>query len=347
MGDGADDGRERQGRGSFVEDEDPHRSVEIGRVGKTTHNSTIQDDGDDEDDSQSHLPWYVRCGRALKPAPCPWTLGGYLRLGFVLLIIGGLVVAFIFRKPIADFLGPEGPLSKFIQSIMPWGPIVYALVYAVCTVCMVPGTILTLAAGVIFGSKIEDLFIAVATISAGSTLGACAAMPLGRTVLRGWVEGKVSEYPVFEAIDAAVAKRGLLMVFLLRLSPAIPFNLLNYMLGLTAVPFWQYAIASWVGMLPGTFMYVFVSWAAVGGATKAASGQKADTATILKDVLTYGVGGVVTIAVVVLVTVLARRELKKAMDTAEAEKLKHDGHDNTGEGEGSDPNTPLLQGSNV
>jgi len=101
------------------------------------------------------------------------------------------------------------------------------------------------------------------------------------------------------------------MVFLLRLSPVIPFNILNYALALTAVSFPSYAIATWIGMMPGTFMYIYIPWAAIHAATT----QK--TANLVQDILLYGVGSVVTIIVVVFVTILARRTIKKAMEEME------------------------------
>jgi uncharacterized membrane protein YdjX (TVP38/TMEM64 family) len=351
---------------------DPHLSYEMprsfsGEAGAGEDSGTIEDrpgsgdnpiyfgeaqkdaahTGEDGEDEQLPAgPWYVRCGRALRPPPCPWTFGMYLRLGFVLVIVGLLIVAVIFRNPIRAFLSPDGPLAKFVDEVGWWGPIVYAAIYAICTVLMVPGTVLTLTAGVIF----SNLWIAVGTISVGSTVGACMAMPLGRTVLRKQVKSKVAQFPVFDAVDTAVGQKGFLMVGLLRLSPVIPFNVLNYGLGLTAVPFWQYALASWLGMLPGTFMYVYIPWAAKNAAV---SKQTNDTATIIKDILLYGVGSVVTIAVVVFVTWVGRRELKKVMDAQEAGRLgdsdentQNAGVTRTG-GSVNDPAAPLLGGADV
>jgi len=101
------------------------------------------------------------------------------------------------------------------------------------------------------------------------------------------------------------------MVFLLRLSPVIPFNILNYALALTAVSFPAYAIASWIGMMPGTFMYIYIPWAGVHAATTQG------TANIVQDVLLYGVGSLVTVIVVVFVTILARRAIKQAVAESE------------------------------
>lgn len=112
------------------------------------------------------------------------------------------------------------------------------------------------------------------TISLGSTIGASLAFLVGRFVLRGWVLQQTKDYTIFQAIDSAIAKKGnwfkfcakylgVLMVFLVRLSPVIPFNILNYALALTGISFPGYVYGSWVGMAPGTFMYIFIPWAGV------------------------------------------------------------------------------------
>jgi len=218
-------------------------------------------------------------------------------------------------------LGPNGTLAQFVDKAQIWGPIIYALVYAICTVLGVPGSALTLASGIIF----QELWIAFIVISIGSTVGACCAFLLGRTVMRSWVKTKTEKYPTFKAIDISIGKRGIYMVFLLRLSPVIPFNILNYALALTAVSFPAYAIASWIGMMPGTFMYIYIPWAGVHAATTQG------TANIVQDVLVYGVGSLVTIVVVVLVTILARRAIKQAV--AESEKSVNQDVETPGEDE--------------
>jgi uncharacterized membrane protein YdjX (TVP38/TMEM64 family) len=91
-------------------------------------------------------------------------------------------------------------------------------------------------------------------VSVGSVLGATAAFLVGKTLLRGWIERRIAAYPRFQAIDRVVGEQGFKIVLLVRLSPLFPFNLLNYAFGLTKVRLWQYVLASWIGMLPGTLM---------------------------------------------------------------------------------------------
>jgi len=123
------------------------------------------------------------------------------------------------------------------------------------------------------------------------------------------------------------------MILLLRLSPAIPFNLLNYAMSLTSINFFFYALGSWLGMAPGTFMYVYVSWATINVASNT------DQAELAKTILTYVGGGIATILVVVLVTIFAKREINKALEEEEEQenaRLKDDkdpGSDYIGDGE--------------
>lgn len=134
---------------------------------------------------------------------------------------------------------------------MAW--LVFILTYVFAAVLVVPGSILTLAAGFIFG-----LPIGVLLVSIGSVLGAAAAFLVGRFFARDWVAERISRLPRFKALDAATRHEGFVIVFLARLSPLFPFNLLNYGLGLTGVRFRDFFFASWIGMLPVTVLYVYV-----------------------------------------------------------------------------------------
>ncbi len=191
-----------------------------------------------------------------------------------------------------------------------------ALSYVAACVFLLPGSVLTLGAGFLFGIVGGTL-----TVSIGSTLGACAAFLVGRTVARNWVERRVAGHPKFTAIDEAVGRKGFRIVLLTRLSPIFPFNLQNYGYGLTKVSFWSYALASWIGMLPGTVMYVYFG-AGLGSLARAAAGE-VERGTARR--VAFWVGLLVAIAVAVFVARLARRALQKTMEVPDPE---------TGEGEG-------------
>lgn len=125
-------------------------------------------------------------------------------------------------------------------------------VYVLAALLVVPGSILTLSAGYLFGFA-----LGVALTSVGSVLGAAAAFVVGRFVARDWVARRVATWPRFGALYAALQHDAFAIVLLARLSPLIPYNLLNYALALTASRFRDYLIATWIGMLPATVLYVY------------------------------------------------------------------------------------------
>lgn len=183
-----------------------------------------------------------------------------------------------------------------------WGPILFILGYALATVAFIPGSLLTLAAGAIFGLAFGTLYTFL-----GATLGSGLAFLVARYLARGAIEKKIAGNAKFAAIDRAVGKEGFKIVALLRLSPIFPFNLLNYSLGLTKVPFLQY-LAACFAMLPGTLLYVYYGKAA-GSLAAAAGGAKPQGGTAGTVLLVVGL--VATIGVTAFVTRLASRALKK------------------------------------
>ena len=209
------------------------------------------------------------------------------------------------------------PIRSYLVTILEWtrglglwGPVVVILAYIVATVLFLPGSVLTLGAGFVFGVLMGTVWASI-----GSTLGAGAAFLVGRTVARDWVAQKLSAKPKFTAIDEAVGEEGAKIVFLTRLSPIFPFNLLNYAFGLTKVPFWHYFLASWIGMLPGTVMYVYLGSAARSLAQIAAGRVEGGSA----QRMFFWVGLAATVVVATLVTRIARRALKEKVSDKEAD----------------------------
>ena len=143
-------------------------------------------------------------------------------------------------------------LLRWVPTLGPWGPLAFIAGYVLATVAFVPGSLLTLAAGAIFGLGPGIVYVFVA-----ASLGACAAFGLSRTVARDAIERRLAGNARFAAIDRAIGAEGRKIVFLLRMSPVFPFSLLNYALGLTRVSFADYAFAC-LGMLPGTVLYVYL-----------------------------------------------------------------------------------------
>jgi uncharacterized membrane protein YdjX (TVP38/TMEM64 family) len=151
------------------------------------------------------------------------------------------------------------PISAILQTALGWvdgwglwAPIGFILLYNIATVLLLPGAVLTLGGGVLFG-----LWWGTAYVILAATLGATFAFLIGRHFARAWVIEKVQTHPQFRAIDRAVAQQGFKIVLLTRLSPIFPFNLLNYAFGVTQVSLKDYVLGSF-GMIPGTILYVYI-----------------------------------------------------------------------------------------
>jgi uncharacterized membrane protein YdjX (TVP38/TMEM64 family) len=178
--------------------------------------------------------------------------------------------------------------------------------YAVWAVLFLPGSALTLAGGAVFG-----LGKGTATVLVGATIGAALSFLIARYFARERVEKLARSNRKFAAIDRAIAKGGWRIVAMLRLSPAMPFNLQNYLYGVTAIRFWPCILTSMVFMLPGTFLYVYLGHVA-GQSLAAASGGGAEKP--LGQWILLGVGLLATVAVTIYVTRLAQKALNETAD---------------------------------
>jgi uncharacterized membrane protein YdjX (TVP38/TMEM64 family) len=201
-------------------------------------------------------------------------------------------------------LNPQALLQNalhWINGLGTLGGIAFIGIYIIATVAFLPGSILTLGAGVIFGVILGSLYVFI-----GATLGATAAFLVGRYLARGWVTNKIADNKKFAAIDKAVSKEGLKIVLLTRLSPIFPFNLLNYALGITGVSLQDYFLGS-VGMIPGTIMYVYIGSLA-GNLAFIGSEGKPDN-MILHWVIKI-IGLIATIVMTIYVTNIAKKALE-------------------------------------
>ncbi len=238
-----------------------------------------------------------------KPAKAAAT-GAKTKLAGLIVAVVCLTVAFKFL-PIGEYLGA---FLEHIQSLGIWGPVLLAIAYIVATIFMAPGAILTLGAGFAFGVVTGTI-----AVSVGSVLGATAAFLIGRNFARGFVEEQTKNFPKFAAVDKAVEQSGFKIVMLTRLSPVFPFNVLNYLYGATKVSLKDYVLASWIGMLPGTIMYVYFGTVAksltdlLSGNIEGGVGQK----------VLLGVGLLATIVVTVYVTKVAGTAIKQYVPAEE------------------------------
>lgn len=186
----------------------------------------------------------------------------------------------------------------WIEGLGALGPVAFILLYVFAVVFFVPGSVLTLSGGALFG-----VAAGVAYVSIAATLGATSAFLIGRYLARDWVARRIENNSRFRAIDEAVAREGWKIVGLVRLSPIFPFSLVNYAFGLTSVSLNHYVFASWLGMLPGTALYVFLG--SLGGDLAAGRSRSAAEWGV------YAAGLAATILVTVFVTRIARKSLEQ------------------------------------
>jgi uncharacterized membrane protein YdjX (TVP38/TMEM64 family) len=136
-----------------------------------------------------------------------------------------------------------------------------SLAYIVATVFFIPGSILTLGAGYAFNLAFSSTFVAilvgVVSVWVGASIGSLVAFLLARYVFTDQVAKLSAKFKIFRAIDKAMETEGFKVTFLLRLTPLIPYNVFNYVMGLTKVSTLSFCLASF-GMLPGTIVYVFI-----------------------------------------------------------------------------------------
>ncbi len=234
---------------------------------------------------------------------------GWLRAVLMLLALALVIAA----GSLFDIQGRLHSLLHHIEGMGTRGYGIFFAVYVAACVFFIPGSILTLGAGAIYGVVIGSILVSVS-----STIGATVAFLVGRYLARNWAGRKIRGNAKFAAIDNAVGREGWKIVGLTRLSPIFPFALLNYAYGLTKVRLRDFLLASWLGMLPGTVMYVYL-----GSLAKSLSAVGADCADCERSPLQwalYAVGLVATVAVTVVITRVARRALGQALPTEDETK---------------------------
>lgn len=213
--------------------------------------------------------------------------------------VGALAIFALAARLIVLQGGLRGALER-LAALGPMGAALFVLLYVVVCLLLLPASLLTLGAGAVYG-----VARGIPLVSVSATLGATVAFIVGRTVARGWVQVRVERDSRFKAIDQAVAREGWKIVLLSRLSPAFPFTLINYLFGVTRVSLRDYVLASWLGMLPGTALYVYVG--ALAGDI-ADIGSRGRVRTPLEWTY-YGIGLVATLAVTLYLTQVARKAL--------------------------------------
>jgi uncharacterized membrane protein YdjX (TVP38/TMEM64 family) len=186
------------------------------------------------------------------------------------------------------------------------GVFAYIVIYNLATILFIPGSLLTLGGGALYGVVWGSIYVFLA-----ATLGATLAFLIGRYITRDWVNQQIAKNPKFEAIEAAVAQQGLKIVFLARLSPIFPFNLLNYAFGVTQVSLRDYVFGS-IGMIPGTVLYVYLG-ALAGDVSAIGTPQTLDPQTQRLQWALRIIGLLATVVVTLYVTRIAKKALEKTI----------------------------------
>jgi uncharacterized membrane protein YdjX (TVP38/TMEM64 family) len=212
-----------------------------------------------------------------------------------------VAAAVLIRLPVKSYLAQ---FAQGVQEAGPWGSVLLGALYVVATVLFVPGGLMTLLAGFLFG-VVEGTI----TVSLASVLGASAAFWIGRTVAHDWVQRRFAQSLRFQAINAAVNRRSFKIVLLVRLSPVFPFVVTNYAFSLTKIRFRDFLLASWLGMLPATVFYVYLGSLAQNVAEIASGRLGGDGSRTILLV----VGALATAAVVIVTARAARSALRDTL----------------------------------
>lgn len=173
----------------------------------------------------------------------------WLRIGLLILLGVAVLLAYTHRNA----LDTEG-IVRTIHGAGILAPLTFMAIYAVATVAFVPGSVLTLAGGALFG-PVAGTFYNLTGATIGATLAFLAGRHLGLDKLRARMGGRAAE------IIEGVEREDWRFVALLRLVPLVPFNLLNYALGLTRIRLSRYIVTSYIAMLPGAFAYTYLGYA--------------------------------------------------------------------------------------
>jgi uncharacterized membrane protein YdjX (TVP38/TMEM64 family)/rhodanese-related sulfurtransferase len=172
-----------------------------------------------------------------------------LRVLLALALLAAVAAAVVWRDRF-----DAAALQAWVEGAGAAGPVVFMALYALATVLFLPGSVLTLAGGALFGPLWGTLWNLT-----GATLGAALAFLVARYLGADWVSRRAG--PRLQRLNDGVTAEGWRFVAFVRLVPLFPFNLLNYALGLTRIPFLSYVLATWVFMLPGAFAYTWLGYA--------------------------------------------------------------------------------------
>jgi uncharacterized membrane protein YdjX (TVP38/TMEM64 family) len=221
------------------------------------------------------------------------------------LAVAGVAAVAVLGREFAAVL-PQ--FVEWVRGLGPWGPLAFVAGYSIAPVVLAPAFLLTIAAGAIFGFVRGVVYVMI-----GATIGSTLAFLMGRYFARHFVERLLARDPRLVAIDRAVERHGFRLMVLLRMSPAVPFVLLNYALGLSRVRLLDYVGAS-IGMLPVVAAYVY-SGKVAGDLATLAAGAAPPRGPAYYALIVLGFAS--TVAVTVIATRLARRAINHELASDE------------------------------
>ncbi|MDZ4290127.1 MAG: TVP38/TMEM64 family protein [Prosthecobacter sp.] len=218
----------------------------------------------------------------------------WMLAGCVVLFLGILIACL----PVRDWVKA---LAAFAEKSGVWGVVLFIAANGVAAVLLIPGWVFTVTAGLMYGVGRGCL-----VAHAGSTLGAALAFLCGRHLIRDRVERLLKNNQKFYAVDQAIGRQGWKIVSLIRLSPAIPFFLQNYLFSVTSIRFWPYVLCTAVFTFPGTLFNVYLGAAGRYGVL----GMKSESGPM--EWVLLGVGFVATVVGAFYVSRVAKKALAEA-----------------------------------
>ncbi len=216
----------------------------------------------------------------------------WVKLCVILAVLVGIIVLMRVLG-ITKYISIENiqKLNEWINSFGPLGPVIYIVIYILSCVFFLPGIPITILGAVAFGAVKGTILV-----SLGSTLGATASFLIARYTARSMVEGWIQKNERLRKIDEGVRKHGWRMLMITRLVPIFPFNVQNYVYGITNISLGTYIFISWICMLPGTIAYVFAGGALISG--------KGD---IKKTIIYLAIAGVFFVLVSLVPSIIKKR----------------------------------------
>eukprot|EP00808_Paulinella_micropora_P013598 g35864.t1 len=259
----------------------------------------------EEATSQEHDTFLDSSAAEMKEIPVRgWAWVRSRKVAGVLLFVLLLVLVVVYWDELKRFFGG---LLQWFEDNRALGVFVFILVYIIATVFFLPGSVLSLGAGLIWG------LAGIPIVVVGAGIGLTLAFLVGRYLFREWVAGFVGKYPKFRAVDHALEHEGWKVCLLLRLAPLFPFNGSNYLFSITKITFSHYVATSVIGIIPGTTLYVWLGSLAPN-ITEIVDGNVGNPTT---QIVVLVVTGVVIIVVFVMITVIAKRALKRLIEEEE------------------------------